>query len=80
LSEKKKNIFWQQYVGTERSVLFEADVEQGILSGYSDNYIRVGVEYDPMLVNEIRNTEIIGLGTQGLMSGRVMRMAEAEHE
>jgi len=80
LSEKKKNIFWQQYVGTERPVLFEADVEQGILSGYSDNYIRVGVAYDPMLVNEIRNTEIMGLGTQGLMSGRVMCMAEAEHE
>lgn len=79
LSDKKKQLFWQSFAGTERPVLFEADVVAGRISGYTDNYIRVGVEYDPMLVNEIQVTEIVGMGTEGVMEGRVQFAVEAGH-
>ncbi len=69
LSEKKKIAFYQKYQGTSRPVLFEAEVDQGMMSGFTDNYIRVEIPYDPMLVNEIVETEILSVGLNGRMSG-----------
>src|SRR6185312_9008795 len=44
LSEKKLRHFYEQNLGTERTVLFEATHKDGFLYGYTDNYVRVKVE------------------------------------
>lgn len=53
LSEKKKHFFYQQYAGSTREVLFEHQVENGMISGYTDNYIRVAVPNDEDLANTV---------------------------
>ena len=53
LSEKKKRAFYEGFLGEQSPVLFEEDVENGRIHGFTDNYLRVSVPYDPALVNEI---------------------------
>lgn len=53
LSEKKKRAFYNEHLGTTRPVLFEASKDDGYVSGFTDNYIRVHVAGDEVLVNQI---------------------------
>ncbi|MDQ3290577.1 MAG: MiaB/RimO family radical SAM methylthiotransferase, partial [Bacteroidota bacterium] len=67
LSEKRKRYFYEQHVGRETTVLFEADITNGWMEGFTDNYIRVQVKYDPVLVNELKKVRLTGLNAAGLM-------------
>ena len=58
LSEKKKRQFYEQNVGREFNVLFENDIEAGRMHGFTENYIRVVADYDPLKINEIVPVEI----------------------
>lgn len=53
LSKKKKRRFYEEMVGHTVHVLFESDVEQGRTVGWTENYVKVGVEPQPALVNEL---------------------------
>lgn len=53
LSEKKRRDFYSRFSGTRRPVLFEEEVTQNQIHGFTDNYIKVVTAYDPLLVNEI---------------------------
>ena len=67
LSEKKKRYFYEQHVGLETEVLFEDDVTDGRVEGYTPNYIRVAAKYDPLLVGEVRPLRLVGVNQLGLM-------------
>jgi len=43
LSTKKKQHFYQQYLGDTRTVLLEHSKEEGLLSGFTDNYIKITI-------------------------------------
>jgi threonylcarbamoyladenosine tRNA methylthiotransferase MtaB len=54
LSDKMRRAFNQQFLGSTRFVLFESsEDENGNMSGFTDNYIKVSVPFDPELKNEI---------------------------
>ena len=59
LSEKKKNQFYSNYLNTDQIVLMEEENKDGQLSGFTDNYIRVSVPYDPALVNQLVKVKLI---------------------
>ena len=68
LSEKKKRSFYAQHVGLETEVLFEDDLgPDGRLEGFTPNYIRVAVKYDPLLVGELKTLRLSEVNFQGLM-------------
>lgn len=67
LSEKKKRVFYEQHAGFETEVLFEDDVTEGRVEGYTPNYIRVAAKYDPLLVGEIRPLRLTQVNALGLM-------------
>jgi threonylcarbamoyladenosine tRNA methylthiotransferase MtaB len=67
LSEKKKHFFYEQHTGFETAVLFEDDVTDGRVEGYTPNYIRVAAKYDPLLVGEIRPLRLTQVNALGLM-------------
>ena len=58
LSDKKRRFFYEQYIGNEFTVLFENDVENGQMHGFTENYIRVTAKYDPVLINELKPIRI----------------------
>ena len=67
LSEKKKRYFYEQFVGTQRPVLFEEETDGEFMYGFTDNYIKVKTQYDPLLVNEVVNVKLLGVNATGDM-------------
>ena len=69
LSEKKRRKFYEENLGQTFTVLFEEDIEEGMMHGFTENYIRVAAKYDPMLINELKLVtldEILGNGNVGV--------------
>ncbi len=54
LSEKKRRKFYEENLGQTFTVLFEEDIEDGMMHGFTENYIRVAAKYDPILINELK--------------------------
>ncbi len=67
LSEKKKRAFYEAHIGLETEVLFEDDVTNGRMEGFTPNYIRVAAKYDPLLVGETKVLRLSSVNAQGLM-------------
>ena len=53
LSDRKAALFIEPFRGTTRKVLLESLNKEGRVEGYTDNYIKVGTEYDAALVNKV---------------------------
>jgi len=58
LSEKKRRKFYEENLGQTFTVLFEEDVENGMMHGFTENYIRVAAKYDPILINEFKQVTL----------------------
>jgi threonylcarbamoyladenosine tRNA methylthiotransferase MtaB len=67
LSEKIKRKFYEENVGREDIVLFENDVKDGMMEGFTDNYVRVVAKYDPILINELKKVKLAEINEKGLM-------------
>ncbi|WP_242928078.1 tRNA (N(6)-L-threonylcarbamoyladenosine(37)-C(2))-methylthiotransferase MtaB [Pontibacter vulgaris] len=67
LSEKKKRHFYEQNIGKVFNVLFEDDVKDGLMEGFTENYVRVVAKYDPVLVNEQKHVRLTTVNASGLM-------------
>lgn len=53
ISDRKKHEFYLSQQGKTRPVLWESDLKEGFMHGFTDNYIRVRRPYDAALVNTI---------------------------
>jgi threonylcarbamoyladenosine tRNA methylthiotransferase MtaB len=67
LSEKKKRAFYEENLGGEEVVLFEKDIHDGLMQGFTNNYVRVVAKYDPILVNELKRVKMTNVTADGLM-------------
>ncbi len=70
LSEKKRRKFYEENLGQTFTVLFEEDIEDGMMHGFTENYIRVAAKYDPILINELKVVtldEVMGNGNVGVI-------------
>ena len=53
LSYQKMQYFTAQHQGSTRNVLFEYAAKNGIVEGFSDNYIKVQTMYDEAILNKV---------------------------
>ncbi len=60
LSEKKRRAFYEQHLGEYRPVLWEHSQQEGIVTGFTDNYIKVEAPENGRLINSV---EMVGLET-----------------
>lgn len=67
LSEKKKRQFYESQLGTTRTVLFEDDVQDGMMHGFTENYVRVAAKYDPLLINELKTVQLTHINDNGVV-------------
>ncbi|QHT66873.1 tRNA (N(6)-L-threonylcarbamoyladenosine(37)-C(2))-methylthiotransferase MtaB [Rhodocytophaga rosea] len=75
LSDKKRRHFYEQQIGQIGTVLFEEDIEDGYMHGFTENYVRVKAKYDPLLINELKKVRLTSIDANGLME-----VEEAETE
>jgi threonylcarbamoyladenosine tRNA methylthiotransferase MtaB len=65
LSEKKRRKFYEDNLGGQFTVLFEEDVEDGMMHGFTENYVRVAAKYDPILINETKKVVLREINEKG---------------
>ncbi|MGX5691023.1 tRNA (N(6)-L-threonylcarbamoyladenosine(37)-C(2))-methylthiotransferase MtaB [Arcticibacter tournemirensis] len=65
LSDKKRRVFYESQLGKTEAVLFESDQKDGYMHGFTRNYVKVRVKYDPVLVNESRLVKLIAISEDG---------------
>jgi threonylcarbamoyladenosine tRNA methylthiotransferase MtaB len=58
LSDKKRNDFYNQMIGKNLQVLFENENYNGMMKGFSSNYIKVSHQFDPMFINSFTDIKI----------------------
>ncbi len=68
ISAKKKRTFYEQHLGDTRPVLLEKGKQQGVISGFTDNYIKVSIVDRCQALNTIVNVELLALDGDGVMT------------
>jgi len=58
LSDIKKHDFYVENSASLRKVLFESDIHNGYISGFTDNYIRAKIKADPALINKVVDVKL----------------------
>jgi len=65
LSDKKRRAFYQTQLGADAEILFETDIKDGYMHGFTRNYVKVKTKYDPVLVREIKHAHLTLISFDG---------------
>ncbi|MDO3625164.1 tRNA (N(6)-L-threonylcarbamoyladenosine(37)-C(2))-methylthiotransferase MtaB [Mucilaginibacter sp. BT774] len=65
LSDKKRRAFYETQLNKTEKVLFEGDIKDGFMHGFTRNYVKVKAKYDPVLVNELRSVYLTNISSDG---------------
>ncbi len=65
ISDEKKATFYRENKGSVRDILWESDVEEGFMSGFTDNYIRCKKPFNKSSVNQIESVILLEPDTDG---------------
>jgi threonylcarbamoyladenosine tRNA methylthiotransferase MtaB len=71
LSEKKKHAFYSKYLGQVANVLFEKEESGGKMYGFTENYIKVEADYDPLYINEVSSARLSGMTGDGTIRAEI---------
>lgn len=71
LGSKFQRAHYERHIGTVRPVLLEAENVNGLMHGYTDNYIRVSMPYSTELLNAIVPVCLERINGDGHMLGAV---------
>ncbi len=72
LSEKKKRAFYEAHLSESRSVLWEAQEDEGSMFGFTDNYIKVQTAFDSSLVNQISAVTLTKINGDTIAIGEII--------
>ena len=72
LSDKKRHHFYQQFAGETRPVLFEAHKNKALMTGFTDNYVKVELPLVPELINTIAPVQLGQLNANGMMDAALL--------
>lgn len=68
LSEKKKMQFYHSQLGKELPVLWEDEEKNGMMFGFTENYVRVQKPYDKTSCNTIERVKLFRIENDGTVS------------
>jgi len=71
LSEKKKRAHYERHLGQVRPVLLEKSKTDGLLHGFTDNYVKVSFPGDDAWVNHLVEMRLGEIGADGLVQAEV---------
>lgn len=71
LSNKKNELFYKNFTGKTQKVLFESKDENNIFSGFTENYLKVKVNSNIYIKNQIINVKLLNF-KDGFFEGKIM--------
>lgn len=72
LSDKKKHQYYENNIGTEREVIFEAADDEGMMHGYTENYIKVKTPYHAEYYNQLTKVKLDAMDSDGLFKVSIL--------
>lgn len=67
LSAKKRRAFYEEQLGSTRTVLFEGENKEGYIHGFTENYVKVKTPWNPEYVNTLHEVELKQIDDDGLV-------------
>lgn len=65
LANQKQSNFYKQNIGKEEKVLFESTKRDGLIFGFTRNYIKVETKFDRLLIGEIKDVLLESMAESG---------------
>ena len=72
LSRQKRQAFYASYIGKTVNVLFEQKEKSGLFTGYTENYMKVGVETGRELSNSFHDVRITHVRDENIAEGLLL--------
>lgn len=72
LSDRKKRQFYTENIGTERTVLFEHEEDEGMMYGFTENYVKVKFPYQQELTNTFQKIRLTEIDRDGIMKCEII--------
>lgn len=72
LSEKKLRAFYEEHIGKQEEVLFEAYNDKGKMYGFTKNYIKVEIPYKQNFSNELAFAKLQEINSNGNVTGLIV--------
>jgi threonylcarbamoyladenosine tRNA methylthiotransferase MtaB len=76
LSDKKKRKFYEENLGSIRTVLFEQEEENGMMFGFTENYVKVKFPFDKAFTNTFQQIELTEIDRDGIVKCQFVNLAE----
>lgn len=67
LSVKKRRAFYESQLGSTQEVLFEGENKQGYIHGFTSNYVKVKMPWNPEYVNTLHQVNLEAIDDDGLV-------------
>lgn len=67
LSVKKRRAFYENQLGTLRTVLFESENKEGYIHGFTENYVKVKTPWNPDLINTLHKVKLTKIDDDGIV-------------
>ena len=71
LSEKKRRHFYEQHLGKDFPVLWEAERDGEMMHGFTSNYIKASTVFEPELINTISSVRLGNITADGTVSAEI---------
>ncbi|MGB2184591.1 MAG: tRNA (N(6)-L-threonylcarbamoyladenosine(37)-C(2))-methylthiotransferase MtaB [Flavobacteriaceae bacterium] len=73
LSAKKRHAFYESQLQKTKTILFEAENKEGYIQGFTENYVKVRMPWDPALQNQTQKATLSEIDQKGMV-----RLAKTE--
>lgn len=67
LSLKKRHAFYDSQLGSSQTVLFEDKNKEGYIFGYTENYVKVKMPWNPAYVNKLKKVVLRSIDIDGVV-------------
>lgn len=74
LSEKKRRHFYNRFLGQFRNVLFEKHKDETLMTGFTDNYIKIEAPIQPEMLNTIGSVQLMNITENSTVEANVMEV------
>lgn len=74
ISEEHRIAFYKKHIGQDAKILVESSEKDGVMYGFTDNYLKVEIPFDASLSNTIQKVhlEMLTLDKQALV-GKILK-------
>jgi threonylcarbamoyladenosine tRNA methylthiotransferase MtaB len=72
LSVKKRRAFYESQLGKTKTVLFEHENKQGYIQGFTENYVKVKMPWNPHLANTLQKVKLQEIDHTGLVRAEIL--------